>query len=88
MGAFLVGLTLTGDTATRARKVLGPLRDLFAAIFFVAIGLSVDPHELLPVLPVALILAVVTAVTKVAPEYSPPGATQWHVAGSCVPGWR
>jgi len=66
VGAFLVGLTLTGETADRARKVLGPLRDLFAAIFFLAIGLSVDPHELLPMLPVALGLAVVTAVTKVA----------------------
>lgn len=66
VGAFLVGLTLTGDTADRARKVLGPLRDLFAAIFFLAIGLSVDPHELLPTLPVALVLAVVTAATKVA----------------------
>ena len=66
VGAFLVGLTLTGDTAERARQVLGPLRDLFAAIFFVAIGLQVDPHELVPVLPVALILAVVTAATKVA----------------------
>ena len=66
VGAFLVGLTLTGDTAERARQVLGPLRDLFAAIFFLAIGLSVDPHALLPMLPAALILAVVTAVTKVA----------------------
>ena len=66
VGAFLVGLTLTGDTAERARKVLGPLRDLFAAIFFVAIGLSVDPRELVPMLPVALILGVVTAATKVA----------------------
>ena len=66
VGAFLVGLTLTGDTADRARKVLGPLRDLFAAIFFLAIGLQVDPQELLPTLPVALILAVVTAATKVA----------------------
>ncbi|WAC90489.1 cation:proton antiporter [Mycobacterium sp. Aquia_213] len=66
VGAFLVGLTLTGDTANRARKVLGPLRDLFAAIFFVAIGLQVDPHELVPMLPVALMLAVVTATTKVA----------------------
>ena len=28
--AFLVGLTLTGDTADRARKVLSPLRELFA----------------------------------------------------------
>ncbi|MCV7439572.1 cation:proton antiporter [Mycobacterium seoulense] len=66
VGAFLVGLTLTGETADRARKVLGPLRDLFAAIFFLAIGFSVDPQELIPMLPVALILAAVTAATKVA----------------------
>lgn len=66
VGAFLVGLTLTGDTADRARRVLGPLRDLFAAIFFLAIGLSVDPHELVPMLPVALVLAAATAATKVA----------------------
>ncbi|OBG29524.1 cation:proton antiporter [Mycobacterium sp. 852002-51057_SCH5723018] len=66
VGAFLVGLTLTGATADRARQVLGPLRDLFAAIFFLAIGLSVDPRELLPMLPVALALAAVTALTKVA----------------------
>ncbi|OBI52815.1 cation:proton antiporter [Mycobacterium sp. E796] len=66
VGAFLVGLTLTGATADRARQVLGPLRDLFAAIFFLAIGLSVDPHELLPMLPAALVLAAVTAATKVA----------------------
>jgi CPA2 family monovalent cation:H+ antiporter-2 len=65
VGAFLVGLTLAGETADRARQVLGPLRDLFAAIFFLAIGLSVDPHELLPMLPVAVILAAVTAATKV-----------------------
>ncbi|MFH5211743.1 cation:proton antiporter [Antrihabitans spumae] len=66
VGAFLVGLTLTGETADRARVLLSPLRDLFAAIFFVAIGLSVDPQELLPMLPAAVALAVVTAATKVA----------------------
>jgi len=66
VGAFLVGLTLTGATADRARSVLSPLRDLFAAVFFVAIGLSVDPADLLPMLPVALALAVVTSLTKVA----------------------
>ena len=65
VGAFLVGLTLTGDTADRARKVLGPLRDLFAATFFLSIGLSVDPQQLVPMLPAALVLAVVTAATKV-----------------------
>ncbi|MFI7707449.1 cation:proton antiporter [Nonomuraea sp. NPDC049480] len=65
VGAFLVGLTLTGRTAERARTVTAPLRDLFAAVFFLAIGLSVSPAELLPVLPAALALAVVTGLTKV-----------------------
>jgi len=65
VGAFLVGLTLTGETADRARRVLGPLRDLFGAIFFLAIGLSVDPKELLPMLPAGIALAVITTVTKV-----------------------
>jgi CPA2 family monovalent cation:H+ antiporter-2 len=65
VGAFLVGLTLTGETARRAREVLSPLRDLFAAIFFLAIGVSVDPSDLLPMLPAALALAVVSAATKV-----------------------
>lgn len=66
VGAFLVGLTLTGEHADRARAVLEPLRDLFAAIFFVAIGLSVSPGSLLPMLPAALALACVTALTKIA----------------------
>ncbi|MEV4061639.1 cation:proton antiporter [Nonomuraea dietziae] len=65
VGAFLVGLTLTGEAARRARDVLTPLRDLFAALFFLAIGLSISLSDLVPVLPVALVLAVVTAATKV-----------------------
>jgi CPA2 family monovalent cation:H+ antiporter-2 len=66
VGAFLVGLTLTGETATRARAVLTPLRDLFAAVFFLAIGIAVDPADLVPMLPAAALLATVTAITKVA----------------------
>lgn len=65
VGAFLVGMTLTGNTADRARRVLTPLRDLFAAVFFVAIGLAVDPMDLVPMLPIAAALAAVTAATKV-----------------------
>ena len=65
VGAFLVGLTLTGKTADRARTVLHPLRDLFAAAFFLSIGFAVAPADLLPMLPFALGLAAVTALTKV-----------------------
>ncbi|ORT57037.1 cation:proton antiporter [Streptomyces sp. CB03238] len=64
VAAFLVGLSLTGETADRARAVLSPLRDLFSAIFFLAIGLSVRPDDLVPLLPAAMALAAVTAATK------------------------
>jgi len=34
IGAFLMGIALSGPIAERTHKLLGPLRDLFAAIFF------------------------------------------------------
>jgi CPA2 family monovalent cation:H+ antiporter-2 len=83
VGAFLVGLTLTGPVADRARSVLTPLRDLFAAIFFVAIGLTIDPADLLPMLPVALARAAVTALTKVIT-----GAYAARREGAARPGQR
>ncbi|WP_406164438.1 hypothetical protein [Streptomyces sp. NBC_00996] len=61
-GALLVGLSLTGESAERAWEVLRPLRDRFATVFFLAIGLSIRPSA--PVLPVGLLLALVTTVTK------------------------
>jgi CPA2 family monovalent cation:H+ antiporter-2 len=66
VGAFLVGLTVTGDTAHRARTVLGPLRDLFAVVFFLGVGIGIDPRALVPALPAAVALAVVTGAAKVA----------------------
>jgi CPA2 family monovalent cation:H+ antiporter-2 len=65
VGAFLVGLSLTGEITDRAREVLSPLRDVFAVAFFLGIGLSIQVADLPAVLPAALLLAVVTAVTKV-----------------------
>jgi CPA2 family monovalent cation:H+ antiporter-2 len=65
VGAFLVGLAIPPGTAARARHVLRPLRDLFAALFFLSFGLQTSPTELTPFLPIALVLAVVTAVTKI-----------------------
>jgi CPA2 family monovalent cation:H+ antiporter-2 len=66
VGAFLVGLMLSGPAADRAQDLLGPMRDLFAAVFFVFFGLSLDPSTIPPVLGVALALGVVTALTKIA----------------------
>jgi CPA2 family monovalent cation:H+ antiporter-2 len=66
VGAFLVGLVLSGPAADRAQDLLGPMRDLFAAVFFAFFGLSLDPALIPPVLGIALVLGVVTALTKVA----------------------
>ncbi|MEV4511150.1 cation:proton antiporter [Dactylosporangium sp. NPDC049525] len=66
VGAFLVGITLSGPLAHTAREVLAPLRDLFAAVFFVFFGLHTDPATLPPMLGIALALAVVSVLTKIA----------------------
>lgn len=65
IGAFLVGISLSGPVAERSHHLLAPLRDLFAAIFFFFFGLRIDPASLPPLLPSALALAIVTTVTKI-----------------------
>ncbi|ACV76830.1 cation:proton antiporter [Nakamurella multipartita] len=65
VGAFLVGLAVPAEAAESVRRVIGPLRDLFAAAFFLSFGYAIDPRDMPPALVVAALLAVVTAVTKV-----------------------
>lgn len=64
VGAFLVGIGISGEAAHAARGLLEPLRDLFAAVFFVFFGLGIDPASLPPVALPVLGLAVVSAATK------------------------
>ncbi|MGW5054705.1 cation:proton antiporter [Actinokineospora sp. NPDC004072] len=66
VGAFLLGIAISGSTAENATKLLEPLRDLFAAVFFVVFGLNTDPRQIPPVLGFAIALAVITTLTKVA----------------------
>jgi CPA2 family monovalent cation:H+ antiporter-2 len=64
VGAFLIGISLSGEAVARAHALLSPLRDLFAAVFFVFFGLSTNPEEIPGVILVAVVLAVITAGTK------------------------
>ena len=64
VGAFLVGIALSGRVAKNASAVLTPLRDLFAAIFFVFFGLTTDSAALVSMLLPATLLAIVTILTK------------------------
>lgn len=72
VGAFLVGIALSGPLQARAAELVTPLRDLFAAVFFVLFGFSIDLGSLPSVLLPAIALAVVTALTKI--------ATGWYAA--------
>ncbi|MFF5522898.1 cation:proton antiporter [Streptomyces coeruleorubidus] len=90
VGAFLVGIALSGEVAEGATSLLAPLRDLFAAVFFVFFGLHTDPASIPPVLLPALALAAVTTATKIATGYwaarragiGPKG--RWRAGGTLV----
>ncbi|MBX7161490.1 MAG: cation:proton antiporter [Acidimicrobiia bacterium] len=64
VGAFLVGVAISDETARGAATLLAPLRDLFAAAFFVFFTFQVDAKTIPASLVPALALAVVTAATK------------------------
>jgi CPA2 family monovalent cation:H+ antiporter-2 len=84
VGAFLVGVALSGPLVRQTHRLLGPLRDLFAALFFLFFGLQIDPATLPPVLGQAVALAVVTGLTKL--------LTGWwavrRAGGDAAGGWR
>ena len=69
IGAFLVGIAVSGPIAEQSHRLLAPLRDLFAATFFFFFGLEIDPASLPRVIPVAVALGLATALTKVLTGY-------------------
>ncbi len=73
IGAFLVGLALSGRVAERSADLIAPLRDLFAATFFLFFSFQIDPADLLDAIVPAIGLAVVTILTKF--------VTGWYAAG-------
>lgn len=65
LGAFLAGAVVAESRSVgRVLKLVEPLRDMFAALFFVAIGLKIDPVMLLQYIVPALLIAVVVIVGK------------------------
>jgi len=64
LGAFLAGLAVgRSEFAARAAGDAVPMRDAFAVLFFVSVGMLFDPGTLIEApLPVALVLAVVIVV--------------------------
>ena len=69
IGAFLVGIAVSGPISEQSHRLLTPLRDLFAATFFFFFGLEVDPRTLPPVLLAAAALALITTASKILTGY-------------------
>ncbi|OOG56265.1 cation:proton antiporter [Rhodanobacter sp. C03] len=65
LGAFLAGAVVAESRSVgRVLHLVEPLRDMFAALFFVAIGLKIDPSMLLQYALPALLIALAVIVGK------------------------
>ncbi len=64
IGAFLVGLALSGTVQSRAHSLIRPLRDLFAATFFLFFSFQIDVSDLATLVIPAAALLVVTGAGK------------------------
>lgn len=63
LGAFVTGSVLAGTIlAERIEKVVQPIKDLFGAIFFISVGMMVDPNIIIQYWPQIILLAVVVIV--------------------------
>ncbi len=65
IGAFLAGTILTATMHYKdVLTSITPMRNLFAMVFFVTIGLAMNPSVILSVLPIALLISVVAIFSK------------------------
>ena len=87
LAAFVAGLAISeGPVTALARQRLLPFRDLFAILFFVAIGTLIDPAALPKALGWIAILVGLVAVVKAASAYGTvrllglPDVSAWQVS--------
>jgi CPA2 family monovalent cation:H+ antiporter-2 len=66
-GAFLAGLILAeGEFSHQVHADVRPLRDLLSSLFFVSVGMLIDVREMLPILPLVVLMALAIMVAKTA----------------------
>jgi CPA2 family monovalent cation:H+ antiporter-2 len=66
LGAFLAGsLIAESGKQKRIEILIEPVRDMFAAVFFVSVGMTIDPHVIAMHWPAILVLTCVVITGKV-----------------------
>lgn len=66
LGAFIIGAIIAeSDQLLKIEHLIGPLKDMFSAIFFVTVGLMFDPHVLVNYLVPVLLITAVVVVGKI-----------------------
>lgn len=70
LAAFVAGLVISDNKEMEeARAAILPFRDVFAVLFFVAVGTLINPLNLGPALPFACVTIALVIVGKVVPAY-------------------
>ncbi|HSK05353.1 MAG TPA: cation:proton antiporter [Kofleriaceae bacterium] len=66
LGAFVAGvLVAESGKAAQIEPLVNPVRDIFAAVFFVAVGMLIDPAEVARHWPAILVLTALVVVGKI-----------------------
>lgn len=65
LGAFIMGSILAETTLVeRIETLIKPIRDIFAAVFFISVGMLIDPVVILKYWPVVLEISAITILGK------------------------
>jgi monovalent cation:H+ antiporter-2, CPA2 family len=66
LGAFIMGSILAEtDLIQLIEQYMRPIRDIFAAVFFISVGMLIDPIVIIEHMPTVLLISVVTILAKI-----------------------
>jgi monovalent cation:H+ antiporter-2, CPA2 family len=66
LGAFIAGsLVAESGHGKTVEHLVGPVRDIFGAIFFVSVGMLIEPHQLLRYWPAVMVVTMVVIGGKI-----------------------
>lgn len=66
LGAFIMGSILAEtDLIQFIEQYMRPIRDIFAAVFFISVGMLIDPSIIIHNIGVVLLIAIITIVAKI-----------------------